>query len=120
MGCVFISVPARVEGNRFSRHGGVGRRGHIQDILSNFAHHLTNYHSQLPAVTDRDAIEEYVFEIAEARKMLEKMAQTLPDQPDKATPRELFGFYALIALAQIEIFRGDYKAALASIARINL
>lgn len=53
--------------------------------------------------------------------MLSKLVELIPKEFNKnATTKDLFAYYALLTLATIEVYEGNFQTALNLISRISL
>lgn len=91
------------------------------EILENFLFQLSRYYQTTLAWPDRSQVEAGVFDLKRSRKLLQGLVALTAREDIRSTPsRENFGYFAVVALATLEVYEGNYQEALGTLSRISL
>ena len=90
----------------------------IQAILENFLYEFSRYHQTISEWEDKSKVYEEVFNVDTAKRLLQDLAANAGKEESRS--RENFSHFAVVALATLEVYEGNYKGALATISRVSL
>jgi hypothetical protein len=91
------------------------------EILENFLFQLSRYYQTINSWTDRSKVDDAVFSLQRSKKLLQGLVALIAREDIRSTPnKENFGYFALVALAALEVYEGNYQQALNIISRISL
>ena len=91
--------------------------------MESFLNELSKYHQMRQELTDQSDVDDSVFNIKQSKKMLNVLVSHISNSSDEKripTSRENFGHFAIVVLATLEVYEGNYKEALAIISRISI
>jgi hypothetical protein len=91
------------------------------EILENFLFQLSRYYQTINSWTDRSNVEDAVFNLQRSKKLLQGLISLIAREDIRSTPsKENFGYFAVVALAALEVYEGNYQQALSTISHISL
>lgn len=69
----------------------------------------------------KDKLDPNCFTLKATRELFTKMIKSIPKEFTRTpTSQELFGYYALLSLATVEVYEGNYQQALDLLSRLSL
>jgi hypothetical protein len=80
----------------------MGTSAIMQEILENFLFELSRYHQITLGWEDKSKIDDYVFNIASTKKLLNNLISLVDKEEIKNTPsKENFAYFSIVVLATI-------------------
>jgi hypothetical protein len=89
-------------------------------LFEAFLHQLSQFNFRIDSLP-KDKLDPNCFTLKATKELFTKMIQNIPKEFTRTpTTQQLFGYYALLALATVEVYEGNYQRALDLISTLSL